>query len=89
MSAPNVDAPNEGIVGQITNSAKNAVNYVTETVKGSVATESKEGNKEIAKGNVPGQDSVSDRAEGLVDAASDKIDEHKHNGAAKVNKEGI
>jgi hypothetical protein len=28
MSAPNVDKPNEGIIGQISNSVQNAANYV-------------------------------------------------------------
>merc|ERR1712098_276492 len=52
MSAPNVDAPNEGIVGQVTNSVKNAANYVSETIQGNAAEASKEANKEQAKGNV-------------------------------------
>lgn len=38
MSAPNVDAPNEGIVGQVTNSLGNAVNYVSDTLQGNVRT---------------------------------------------------
>lgn len=37
MSAPNVDKPNEGIVGQITNSVTNAVNYVSESIQGTVS----------------------------------------------------
>ena len=45
MSAPNVDAPNEGIVGQVTNSVKNAANYVSETIQGNAAEASKEANK--------------------------------------------
>jgi len=89
MSAPNVDKPNEGIVGQVTNSAKNAVNYVSETIQGKGAEASKEANKEQAKGNVPGQDSVSDRVSGAFGAASDKVDQHKHDGSARINKEGI
>lgn len=36
MSAPNVNAPNEGIVGQVTNSLGNAVNYVSDTLQGNV-----------------------------------------------------
>lgn len=36
MSAPNANAPNEGIVGQISNSISNAANYVSETVQGKV-----------------------------------------------------
>lgn len=45
MSAPNVDRPNEGIVGQAVNSVKNAANYVSETVQGNAAEASKEANK--------------------------------------------
>merc|ERR1712014_258008 len=89
MSAPNANKPNEGIVGQIGNSLNNAAQYVSETIQGSSATASKEANKEQAKGNVPGQDSLSDRASGALDAAGDKIDEKKHEGSAKANKEGI
>ncbi|KAK6349286.1 Ras- protein rsr1 [Orbilia blumenaviensis] len=89
MSAPNVDKPNEGILGQISNSVKNAGNYVAETVQGKGAEASKEGNKEQAKGNVPGQDSISDRISGGLGAASDKLDQHKHEASAKANKEGI
>lgn len=36
MSAPNANAPNEGIIGSIANSVQNAVNYVSETIQGSV-----------------------------------------------------
>merc|ERR1712183_1236247 len=86
MSAPNANAPNEGIVGQVTNSISNAANYVAETVQGATATSSKEANKEKAKGNVPGSDSIADRASGALDAAGDKIDEKKHEGSAKANK---
>ncbi|KAM0721532.1 hypothetical protein Q7P37_002457 [Cladosporium fusiforme] len=89
MSAPNVNAPNEGLVGQVTNSVKNAANYVSETVQGSSATASKEANKEQAKGNVPGQDSLADRASGAFSAAGDKIKEQQHEASAKANKEGI
>ncbi|KAF2759761.1 hypothetical protein EJ05DRAFT_474823 [Pseudovirgaria hyperparasitica] len=88
MSAPNVDKPNEGIVGQVTNSAKNAVNYVSETIQGNAAAASKEANKEQAKGNA-GDTSLTGRASGALDAASDKINESKHDGAAKANKESI
>jgi hypothetical protein len=45
MSAPNVDKPNEGIVGQVTNSVSNAANYVSETLQGKGAEASKEANK--------------------------------------------
>merc|ERR1711964_783897 len=89
MSAPNANAPNEGIIGQVTNSVSNAANYVSETIQGATATSSKEANKEQAKGNVPGKDSLTDRASAALDAGSDKIDEKKHEGSAKANKQGI
>ncbi|KAK1084605.1 hypothetical protein LTR48_005304, partial [Friedmanniomyces endolithicus] len=85
MSAPNVDKPNEGIVGQITNSVTNAANYVSETVQGKSAEASKEANKEQMKGNTPNS-SVSDRLSGAMGAASDKMDQAKHDGAASANK---
>jgi hypothetical protein len=88
MSAPNVDKPNEGIVGQISNSVKNAANYVSETVQGNAATASKEANKEQAKGHA-GDTSLTGRASGALDAASDKLNEAKHDSAARANKEGI
>jgi len=89
MSAPNADAPNEGIVGQISNSVANAANYVSETVQGKSAEASKEGNKQQAKGNVPGQDSMSDRLSGAMGAASDKMDQSKHEASSSANKQGI
>ncbi|KAK6512502.1 Ras- protein rsr1 [Arthrobotrys musiformis] len=89
MSAPNVNKPNEGIVGQIGNSLKNAGNYVAETVQGKTAEVSKEQNKEQAKGNVPGKDTLSDRASGAFGAVSDKLDQAQHDASAKANKEGI
>ena len=52
MSAPNVDQPNEGIIGQAANTVKNAANYVSETIQGNTAEASKEANKQQAKGNV-------------------------------------
>ena len=45
MSAPNVNAPNEGLVGQAVNSVKNAANYVSESLQGNAAEASKEANK--------------------------------------------
>jgi hypothetical protein len=75
MSAPNANNPNDGIVGQAVNSVKNAANYVSESIQGQSAEASKEGNKQQAKGNVPGQDSI-----------SDKINQEKHEGAAEANK---
>merc|ERR1739845_232590 len=88
MFAPNVDAPNEGIVGQVTNSVKNAANYVSETIQGNAAEASKEANKEQAKGNV-GDTTMSGRASGALGAASDKLDQTKHESAGKANKEAI
>jgi len=89
MSAPNANKPNEGIVGQVTNSLSNAANYVSETIQGSSAEASKEGNKQQAKGNVPGQDSLTDRASGALNAAGDKINQEKHEGSAEANKHSI
>ncbi|KAF7970370.1 hypothetical protein HWV62_496 [Athelia sp. TMB] len=89
MSAPNVNAPNEGIVGQTLNSLGNAVNYVSDTVTGNTAEAKKEAGKEQAKGNVPGQNSLSDRVSGAADAVSGKVDESKYKGSAEVNKQGI
>ncbi|KAI0590543.1 repeatdomain containing protein [Pyrenophora tritici-repentis] len=73
MSAPNANTPNEGIVGQAVNSVKNAANYVSET----------------AKGNVPGNDSITDRASGALGAAGDKLSQEKHEGSAEANKRSI
>ncbi|KAF1840187.1 ras-domain-containing protein [Cucurbitaria berberidis CBS 394.84] len=89
MSAPNANTPNEGIVGQAVNSVKNAANYVSESVQGNTAEASKEGNKQQAKGNVPGQDSLTDRASGAFNAAGDKINQSKHEGSAEANKRSI
>jgi Ras-related protein Rap-1B len=69
--------------------AQNAANYVSESIQGATATTSKEANKEQAKGNVPGKDSLTDRASGALDAAGDKLDEKKHEGSASANKQGI
>jgi len=88
MSAPNANAPNEGIVGQIANSAQNAVNYVSETIQGGTAEASKEANKEKAKGNT-GDDSLAGRASGALGAASDKVDQKTHETSASANKQGI
>lgn len=41
------------------------------------------------KGNVPGNDSISDRVSGAMGAASNKMDESKHNSSASANKQGI
>ncbi|EDU39773.1 Grg1 domain containing protein [Pyrenophora tritici-repentis] len=89
MSAPNANTPNEGIVGQAVNSVKNAANYVSETVQGTSAEASKESNKQQAKGNVPGNDSITDRASGALGAAGDKLSQEKHEGSAEANKRSI
>ncbi|KZP06352.1 hypothetical protein FIBSPDRAFT_955221 [Athelia psychrophila] len=89
MSAPNVDAPNEGLIGSITNSAGNAINYVSDTLQGTTAEAKKDTGKEQAKGNVPGQSSLSDRVSGAADAVSGKVDESKYKTSADVNKQGI
>merc|ERR1712137_1077540 len=89
MSAPNANNPNEGIVGQAVNSVKNAANYVSESIQGQSAEASKEANKQQAKGNVPGQDSLTDHVSGGLSAAGDKIDQEKHEGSAEANKRSV
>ncbi|KPM36129.1 hypothetical protein AK830_g10432 [Neonectria ditissima] len=65
-------------------SAKQAVNYVAETVQGAVSSVSKEGNKEVAKdSNAP----IGTRASAAVDALGDKADQHGHENKAAVHKE--
>jgi hypothetical protein len=88
MSAPNVDKPNEGIVESTINSIKNAGNYVSETIQGNASEASKEVNKEQAKGNA-GDTSLGGRVSGGLGAASDKLDQHKHEASAKANKESF
>jgi len=88
MSAPNVDKPNEGIVGQITNSLGNAANYVSESIQGNTAEAKKEGHKQQMKGNTA-DDSIGNRVGGAFNAAGDKIDESKHKTSADANKQGI
>ncbi|RMZ66413.1 ras small monomeric gtpase [Pyrenophora seminiperda CCB06] len=89
MSAPNANTPNEGIIGQAANSVKNAANYVSETIQGTSAEANKEANKQQAKGNVPGQDGITDRASGAVNALGDKMNQEKHEGSAEANKRSI
>ena len=106
MSAPNVDKPNESVLGQAANSVTNAAQYVSESIQGSSAEASKEANKEKAKGNVrynnspsrlhllthsqtPGDQSITDRISGATGAVSDKMDESKHDTAAKANKHNV
>jgi len=88
MSAPNVNKPDESIVGQISNSVSNAASYVSETVQGKSAEASKEANKEQAKGNTPNS-SLGDRASGALGAASDKLDQSTHEASSKANKHNV
>ncbi|KZP06353.1 hypothetical protein FIBSPDRAFT_876587 [Athelia psychrophila] len=55
-----MNAP-EGIVGQVLKSTSNAVNYVSDTLTWNTAEAKKDAGKEQAKGNVSGQNSLSDR----------------------------
>jgi len=88
MSAPNVDKPNEGIVGQAANSLNNAANWVSESIQGKSKEASYEANKEQAKGH--GTDSsLSSRAQGAWDATGDKLDQKQHDASARANKENI
>jgi Ras-related protein Rap-1B len=89
MSAPNANNPNDGIVGQAVNSVKNAANYVSESIQGQSAEASKEANKQQAKGNVPGNDSITDRASGAISAVGDKMDQSKHDASAEANKRSV
>jgi Ras-related protein Rap-1B len=89
MSAPNANNPNDGIVGQAVNSVKNAANYVSESIQGQSAEASKEANKQQAKGNVPGNDSITDRASGAFSAVGDKMDQSKHDASAEANKRSV
>ncbi|GAA6062281.1 hypothetical protein JCM10212_000941 [Sporobolomyces blumeae] len=69
----------------ITNTISDAANYVTETVKEYTAGASKEGNKEVAKGNTDA--SLSDRVSAGFSAAGDKVDETTASGKASAYKE--
>ncbi|KAI0122851.1 glucose-repressible gene protein-like protein [Xylariales sp. AK1849] len=62
----------------------NAANYVSDTVKSTLNQGSKEANKEVAKdNNAP----IGTRATAAKDALGDKVDEHKYDASANVNKE--
>ncbi|KAF7552487.1 hypothetical protein G7046_g7402 [Stylonectria norvegica] len=64
--------------------AKQAVNYVAETIQGAASGASKETNKQVAKdGNV----SIGTRATAAKDALGDKVDETKHDNKAEAHKE--
>ncbi|KAH8171133.1 glucose-repressible protein grg1 domain-containing protein [Sarocladium implicatum] len=65
-------------------SAKQAVNYVSETVQGALSGASKEANKEVAKdSNAP----IGTRATAAKDALSDKVDESTHDNKAEAHKQ--
>ncbi|KAJ5112371.1 hypothetical protein N7532_000416 [Penicillium argentinense] len=64
--------------------AKNAVNYVAETVQGTGAQASKEANKEVAKDS---NANVTTRASAAKDALGDKKDQFTHDTKADVHKE--
>ncbi|KAH0492608.1 hypothetical protein TgHK011_007555 [Trichoderma gracile] len=64
--------------------AKQAFNYVAESIQGATSGASKETNKEIAKNDdVP----VSTRLSATKDAIGDKFDETAHNNKAEAHKE--
>ncbi|OQE05388.1 hypothetical protein PENVUL_c025G00678 [Penicillium vulpinum] len=64
--------------------AKQAVNYVAETIQGTGAEASKEAHKSVAKDS---DANVSTRASAAKDALVDKKDEVSHNTKADVHKE--
>ncbi|KAI5477644.1 hypothetical protein MNV49_006030 [Pseudohyphozyma bogoriensis] len=76
---------NTSTTGQISDTISNAANYVGETVKEYTSSASKEGNKEVAKGNTDA--SLSDRASAGFSAVGDKIDESTHGAKADAHKE--
>ncbi|KAJ5633245.1 hypothetical protein N7490_009584 [Penicillium lividum] len=63
---------------------KNAANYVSESVQGTGAQASKEGNKQVAKDD---DAKLSTRASAAKDAIFDKKDEKSHDVKADLNKE--
>ncbi|KAJ4133255.1 Glucose-repressible protein [Fusarium falciforme] len=64
--------------------AKQAFNYVAESVQGATSGVSKEANKEVAKdSNAP----LGTRASAAKDALSDKVDETTHDNKAEVHKQ--
>ncbi|KYK54970.1 glucose-repressible protein [Drechmeria coniospora] len=66
--------------------AKQAVNYVSETIQGAASGASKEANKQVAKdGNVD----VSTRLSAAKDAVGDKLEESGHNSKAEVHKQYV
>ena len=63
---------------------KNAADYVSDKVQSTTSGASKEANKDVAKDN---NASLGTRFEAGKDAVSDKVDEHKHDTSAEVNKQ--
>ncbi|KAF7541060.1 hypothetical protein G7Z17_g12049 [Cylindrodendrum hubeiense] len=64
-------------------SAKQAFNYVAETVQGAASGVSKEANKEVAKdSNAP----IGTRVSAAADALGDKVDQSTHENKAEVHK---
>ncbi|BGP43749.1 hypothetical protein JCM10450v2_007938 [Rhodotorula kratochvilovae] len=72
-------------VESITNTIKDGVNYVAESVAELTSASSKEANKEVAKGHTDA--SITDRASAGLDAVSDKLQEEKHSAKADAHKE--
>ncbi|KAJ5201385.1 Glucose-repressible protein [Penicillium cinerascens] len=64
--------------------AKNAANYVSESVQGATNQGAKEANKNVAKDS---DTSLGTRASAAKDAAVNKKDETVHNTKADTNKE--
>ncbi|KAM0251500.1 hypothetical protein ACHAQJ_008121 [Trichoderma viride] len=63
--------------------AKQAFNYVAESIQGATSGVSKETNKEIAKND---DVNVSTRLTAAKDAVGDKFDESAHNNKAEAHK---
>lgn len=66
------------------NTAKDAADYVLESVQGTGAEASKETNKQVAKDD---DAKISTRAEAAKDAIYDKKDQKSHDTKADVHKE--
>ncbi|KAL8918825.1 MAG: hypothetical protein Q9172_005259 [Xanthocarpia lactea] len=63
---------------------KNAGNSVVESVQGTGATAQKEGNKEVARDS---NQSLGERATAAKDAASNKMEEQKHETKSEADKQ--
>ncbi|KAK4701090.1 hypothetical protein P7C70_g5147, partial [Phenoliferia sp. Uapishka_3] len=62
-----------------------AINYASESAQSVLSGASKEGNKEVAKGNTDA--SLTDRASAAFKAGGDKLDETSHDAKAEANKQ--